>query len=419
MKRLVVWLMLALTLALLGALWLGSWLLADPGYVLLIHGQREIETSVVFLVLMLVLAGAALILLTMSMAPLWRFLTPASWTSWRRRKAAQQQLQQGLLELAAGHWHRAEGLLASAARRSDWPLPGWLAAAVAARQAGDGDAMRAALAEAALAPSGRLPTLLLRARIALYDGAPQRARELLEPERKRYGDSPVLMNMLAEAYGREGNWAGLCGLIPALRKMEATAAGPDQHRLDQREYRAWLGRMRQAASMPGFNNTSQRRDILSGLWKKVPQRLRREPALRAQYAGYLAQFGDGPAALKVIERRIEKEWDDGLVTVLEAIDDVPPEQLLARLEHWLIERPGNQRLLLTAGRVALKAQLWGKARAFFETAGHAGNATALAELARLLDALGDTEAAVECLSQQMVLTGKALPSLPLPRKKLP
>ena len=411
MKRLVVWLMLALALALLGALWLGSWLLADPGYVLLIHGQREIETSVVFLVLMLVLAGAALILLTLFMAPLWRFLTPASWTGWRRRQAAQRQLQQGLLELAAGHWQRAEGLLTSAARRADWPLPAWLAAAVAARQVGDGDAMRAALAQAAAAPSGRLPTLLLRARIALYDGAPQRARELLEPERKRYNDSPVLMNMLAEAYGREANWAGLCDLMPALRKIDADP------RLDQREYRAWLGRMRQAASMPGFNNATQRRETLARLWKRVPQRLRREPALRAQYAGYLAQFGDGPAALKIIERRIDSDWDDGLAAVLEAIDDVPPEQLLARLEKWLGERPGNQRLLLTAGRVALKAQLWGKARAFFETAGHAGNATALAELARLLDAMGETGAAAECLTQQMALTGKTLPALPLPRKK--
>ncbi|MCH8544031.1 MAG: heme biosynthesis protein HemY [Alcanivorax sp.] len=415
MKRLVVWLMLALTLALLGALWLGSWLLADPGYVLLVHGQREIETSVVFLVLMLVLAGAALILLTLFMAPLWRFLTPASWTGWRRRQAAQRQLQQGLLELAAGHWQRAEGLLTSSARRADWPLLPWLAAAVAARQTGDGDAMRAALAEAASAPSGRLPALLLRARIALYDGAPQRARELLEPERKRYGDSPVLMNMLAEAYGREGNWAGLCELIPALRKMEVDPIL--SKKLDRREYRAWLGRMRQAASMPGFNNASQRRETLARLWKKVPQRLRTEPALRAQYAGYLAQFGDGPTALKVIERRIGKDWDDGLVAVLEAIDDVPPEQLLARLEHWLTERPGNQRLLLTAGRVALKAQLWGKARAFFETAGHAGNAVALAELARLLVALGERDAAAECLTEQVALTGKTLPSLPLPRKK--
>lgn len=412
MRRLVLWLIAALAVALVAGLWLGRLLLEDAGYVLLVYGQREIETSVTFLALVLLAAAVVLVLLTLLLAPLWRLLTPAHWSGWRRRQAAQRQLREGLLELSAGHWQRAQGLLSSAGKRLDWPLPAWLAAAVAARLRGDSDGMQQALAQAETVSSGRMPTLLLRARIALQDGRPHRARELLEPERKRYGDSPILLHMLAEAYGREGNWAALCDLLPQLRKID-----PQAGNLDQREQRAWLGRMRQAASLPGFNNATQRRDSLSRLWKKMPQRLRRVPALRAQYAGYLAQFGDGPGAYKVITRRIEEDWDDGLVAVLEAMDDVDPDVLLARLERWLVDRPANQVVLLTAGRVALKAQLWGKARAFFETAAAAGNATAQAELARLLAALGDEEGARACLEARLAALGTTLPPLPQPRPR--
>ncbi|WP_111655575.1 heme biosynthesis protein HemY [Isoalcanivorax indicus] len=412
MRRLVLWLIAALALALAAGLWLGRLLLEDAGYVLVVYGQREMETSVTFLVLVLVAAAALLVLLTLLMAPLWRLLTPTHWSVWRRRQAAQRQLRDGLLELSAGHWQRAHGLLSSAGRRLDWPLPAWLAAAVAARQRGDGESVQQALAQAEAVPSGRFPTLLVRARMALQEGRPHRARELLEPERKRYGDSPVMLHLLAEAYGREGNWAALCELLPQLRKVD-----PQAGNLDQREQRAWLGRMRQAASMPGFNNAAQRRDSLARLWKKMPQRLRRVPSLRAQYAGYLAQFGDGPGAFKVVTRHIEEDWDDGLVAVMEALEEVPPDVVLARLERWLVDRPANQAVLLTAGRVALKAKLWGKARAFFETAAAAGHATAQAELARLLAALGDEEGARACLDARLEALGATLPPLPQPRPR--
>lgn len=395
--------------ALAAALWLGSWLLVEPGYVLVIRGQREVETSLAFVSLTLLLGAFLLVLLTVLAGPLWQFFTPARWSRWRRRRAGAMRLQQGLLDLAAGHWQRAEEQLRSAANQTDWPLPALLAAAVAARQRGDTTAERYWLSAAADYPRGAFPAALLGARFALADNAPGRARELLEAQRPRHGDSPVLLHLLAEACGRDGDWAAVCELMPALRRHG------ESEQLVRLERRAWRARMRQAAAQPGFADAAQRREALTRLWKAMPRPLRHEPPLRAQYAGYLAQFEDGAGALKVIAAEIEQRWDDGLPAVLEAIDDVPPEQLLARLEQWLKTRPGNAVLLRTAGRVALKARLWGKARSFFEAAAEAGSETALAELARLYAALGEGERAHEMLQRQLKAQGRRLPGLPLPK----
>lgn len=410
MKRRLLVLFVIFAAALALALWLGSFLLREPGYVLIVRGRTELETSLAFLVLVLLAGAFALVLLTVLAGPLWQLLTPASWSHWRRRRAGSLRLQNGLLALAAGHWREAEEQLRAAANQTDWPLPALLAAAVAARQRGDGDGERYWLRNASDFPRGRLPAALLAARFALTDNNPTRARELLDAERPRHGDSPVLLQLLAEAYSREGDWAAVCELIPTLRRLSLDA------NLDLRERRAWHARMRQAATQPGFTDAAQRRESLHRLWKKMPAELRHEPQLRAQYAGYLAQLEDGAGALKIVTGELDKRWDDGLPAVLEAINDVPPEQLLTRLERWLQERPGNQVLLLTAGRVALKAKLWGKARSFFETAAQSGSGTAMAELARLYDALGEEARAREMLRRQLGAQRQQLPSLPLPER---
>jgi len=116
-----------------------------------------------------------------------------------------------------------------------------------------------------------------------------------------------------------------------------------------------------------------------------------------------------------VRKGLERDWDDRLPAVLEAIEDVPPETLLQHLENWLQERAGNGPLLITAGRVALRARLWGKARSFFRAALSSSSAeTAYEELARLLDALGETQEARRCRDEAMTRAARGLPELPLP-----
>jgi HemY protein len=67
---------------------------------------------------------------------------------------------------------------------------------------------------------------------------------------------------------------------------------------------------------------------------------------------------------------------------------------IARADGWLLQHPEDNLLLLALGRMCERQQLWGKAKSYLEASlsVRASRETHLA-LARLLDALQETEAA--------------------------
>lgn len=403
MKRLFLLLVVALATA-LGFAW---WLTDDPGYLLIIRDNWEIETSLAFALLVLVLGAILLVVLALSLASLWNLLAPLRMSERWRRQLAGRRLKSGLYALLEGRWKKAEKQLAAAARRGDWSLPGWLGAALAAEMGDQRQRTREHLAEAARCPKGDLPAGLLLAWLATGEGALPRARAELEILQRKYQDNPLVLRQLAEVYERGEHWQALADLLPALGRLERNRVA-----VPLRERRVWLGLLRDAAER---GEPVERLETLRALWKRVPAGQRSDPAVVAAYVGYLARLGDGAGALKLVSRRLKQDWDDRLATTLEKIDDLPPEKLLDRLEQWLADRPGSRPLLISAGRVALKARLWGKARSFFEAAGD--HPVALAELARLYQALGEEQKARLCLDRRLRLINAGLPELPLPENR--
>ena len=65
MKRRLLILFVIFAAALGLALWLGSFLLREPGYVLIVRGRTEMETSLAFLVLVLLAGAFTLVLLSL------------------------------------------------------------------------------------------------------------------------------------------------------------------------------------------------------------------------------------------------------------------------------------------------------------------------------------------------------------------
>jgi HemY protein len=395
-----------LILLAVGALLLGRWLLTDPGYVLLIRDGLRVETSLGF-VLLLLLAGALLwSLLTLLLVSLLRLIGLGRRSRWTEM-LARRRLRAGFFAMVEGDWARAGRLFTAAAQSQSWAVPAGFAAALAAAGRGDHEQVTELLKHVAAERRGQPAADLLAARLLLSEGAIRQARARLERLNGRMEKNPHRLRLLAEVLERDQDWSALVALLPAVKIISH-----DHKEFAGREQRAWVGLLSAVASAPG--DAGKRLDALRRTWKDMPASLQKKGAVRALYASQLVANGDGAAAFSLVRKDIERNWDDRLIGVLEAVDDVPAEKLLQQLEQWLETRPGNGALLMCAGRTAMKAKLWGKARSFFETAARAGNVTALAELARLHSALGDTDRALAALERRVMLLNETLPALPLP-----
>lgn len=399
-------LLLLLILIVLAAALGGRWLLADPGYVLVIRDNLRLESTLGFALLALLCVVVFVAVLTLVFAALWDISglsRHSRWHGWLARR----RLKAALLAMIDGDWPRAARLFHSTAD-SEWSVAAGMGEALAAMAAGEQAQARAALEQLAGQPHGQPAADLMMARMLLDEGAVRQARARLEGlSGKSVKGNPHRLRLLAEALERDRDWSALVTLLPALkptmRNHKAFAA---------RELSAWLGLLEAVATAPG--EPAARLIELRRCWKSMPTPLQRQAALRAAYARHLIVLGEGAAAFSLVRKDIEHHWDDRLIAVLELIEDVAPEKLLQQLEQWLETRPASPALLICAGRVALRAKLWGKARSFFETAARSGNVHALAELARLYTSLGDGDRALSALERRIALLGESLPPLPQP-----
>jgi HemY protein len=353
--------------------------------------------------LVLVLAVA---LVTLVLAGFWQRFSPGALRRRVRGPVARRRLKLGFRALTEARYDKAERLFRAAAS-GDWPLAAWLGAARAAARAGREEGAREHLDRARGCDGGELPAELFLARLDRDQGETARARQRLSELGERYPDHPERLQLLCEVLERQQDWPALRELLPRLKDETDAERARLQRRL-------WLALLRQTGE-EAVADPAEHRNAVVALWKQVPGFLQRDPSLLARYTGYLAQSGDGREALRLVRKALERDWDDRLPPVLEAIEDVPPETLLQHLETWLQERAGNGPLLITAGRVALRAGLWGKARSFFRAAVSSSSAEiAYEELARLLDALGEADEARRCRDEAMARAARSLPSLPLP-----
>lgn len=402
MKRLLLLLVAVLVAGALAA----RNLMHDTGYVLVMHGPWEIETSLGFVLLALLVLMVAVALATLMLAGFWQRFSPGALRRRMRGPVARRRLKLGFRALTEARFDKAERLFRAAAY-GDWPLAAWLGAARAAAGAGRVERAREHLEQARACDGGELPAEFFLARLDRDQDEPARARQRLTQLGERYPDHPERLQLLCELLERQQDWSALRELLPRLKDETDAERARLQRRL-------WLALLRQTGE-EAVGEPAEHRAALRSLWKQVPAFLQRDPALLARYTGYLAQSGDGREALRLVRKALERDWDDRLPPVLEAIEDVPPETLLEPLERWLQDRAGNGALLITAGRVALRARLWGKARSFFRGALSSSRAeTAYEELARLLEALGESEEARRCREEAMIRAARGLPELPLP-----
>jgi len=385
-------------LAALLSVFAAQFLFEDPGYVAMSFRGYLVEMSVPALMLI----AASLL------AGIW-FLGKMIMTPRRLGEAAGkykagragQKLTRGMIEVAEGNFARGEKLLARAAGSSDSPLFNYLQAARAAHLQGN-DERRDEWLKLAYeqTPEATNAVLLTQAEFQLDRADYEHALATLRRIEENSRDHSYAAALLGRLYYRLEDWDNLGDLLPRLNK---------QGRIKTETLKTWTIRVHREYLRRAADEV-----VLLAAWKAVPKSYRSDMSiLEAWYKG-LIRVGLHDKAEKDLAAALKAEWRGPLVRFFGMVEGADASKQLKRAETWLAKHGDDPDLLLTAARLCLRNELWGKARSYLESAiSIRPSPEAYSEYGRLLTQLGETDAAADAYRDGLgMVTENTLPAIP-------
>jgi HemY protein len=375
-----------------------QFLLQDPGYVVINFRGYIVEMSVPGLS---VLVGTLFVLIWLAVklfhAP--RKLGEAAGRY--RSGRAGQRLTRGVMEVAEGNFAKGERLLARTAGISEAPLLNYLQAARAAHLLGQDERRDTWLKQAyENLPGAANAVLLTQAELQLdqkqYEQALATLRKI-EESAPNHGHALMLLGRL---YYRLEDWKHLSELLPKLKK---------RGRLDAATFETWSVRVHREHLKAAANGPA----VLEA-WQNVPKDLKRNTEVLETWFSSLIRTGMHEKAEKDIASELKRGWRSPLARLYGLVEGKDPTQQLKRAENWLANHGEDADLLLSAARLCLRLELWGKARSYLETViAIRPTPDAYQEYGRLLNQLGVGEAAADAYRDGLSLVaGSSLPAIP-------
>jgi HemY protein len=366
----------------LGALFVGAlvahFLLGDQGYVLITFRGYLIEMSVPALILVF----AALYVSIRLLKRLWRAprALAQAWVN-RGGHSAGVRLTRGLMHLAEGDFTRGEQMLTRGLKDSTAPLVNYLLAARAAHSQGARERRNEwlKLAYEAL-PDAEVTVLLTQAELELEDGELERALATAQRILDKAPANRAALAIFARTKLALGDRAGLVELLPRLARAKiATEQLAD---ITARTLEALLA------------DSGLKADACTKLWAELPAAVRKTPKVLRMHARILDRFGQGDEAIGEILRVLKRSWEHELVRAYGEVKSRDTLKQLRRAEGWLKTHSEDAVLLLTAARLCMANELWGKARSYLESSlALAPNPESYALYGKLLDQLGNPDQA--------------------------
>lgn len=401
MKRLLI--ITAISLAL--AAWLGVVLsLTDLGNVTIDWGGKYvIDMNFLVAAFFLLLFLLALWLLKLVFNVL-RVKAIRRWWKRRVRSKVNLQMDEGFLALNQGNWSKAAKQLMSVADKSDHPSLVYIAAAQAAEANNDAYQADALLEEAAKDAKWFNTAKLERADFLIGRGEYEQAETAFEELSVDFTKNSIVNQKLVLVYEKLGRWKKLIKLLPKLdiKKLNLSSV----------EFTAWSGYLIEASELEDAQ--SRKTNLLAG-WREMPHKLRDHKAMQLNYCELLRKANLPESALSTLCECLDTKWDEDLIRLFGVVVAEKPEKQLKQAEKWLQDNAQSPNLYLSLGRIGLRNKLWGKARDYFsQSTSIKPNQEALAELARLNYMLGENEASLVNLEQQVKLMSQDLPVFPDP-----
>ena len=391
MVKLVIKLLLLVVFVLLAVLFVRD----NPGQLLLRYNDWQVETTLAFAVLLLLLSTLVIYYCIKLLRGFLRLPSNLRDMSENRRHVkARRLLNQGLIDLAEGRFEQAENNLMRLVDISENPLVHYLAAARAAQLQGKHDARDSYLKTAHEGnPHAELAIGVTQAELQL---AHQQTEQALATLTHLHGVAPkhdYVTMLLARAHHELKDWRALVRLLPDVRRRKSIKPA----RLRQMEIDGYCG----VLELAGHSQQE-----FEAAWYGVPKDLQVVPELLHYYLDRFIRNGwKGAEAEQTLLRALDSHWDDRLIEVYGRYPARDATTQLTKVEKWLDEFGHNEQLLLALGRIAVRARLWGKAQGYFEASiGQRPTPAACLELAELFEQrLQQPEKAVEYYQQGLRL----------------
>ncbi len=364
-------------------------LLEDNGYVLINFRGYAIEMSVPILVFLL----AVCYLMLRFIVRLWQVPRQLGEAANRMRdRRAGQQATKGYIALAEGKIAKGERLLTKGARRSDTALLNYLAAARSAQMQDDSERRDNWLKMAyEQEPAATNAVLLTQAELQLQAGEIEQALASLSRILEDNPDHGQALKLLAGLHEQREDWPALEKILPALRKKGSQPAD----KLESWTVKTYAGLLRTGGTD---------RAAIEACYQRIPRALRKNLTLITARVRALIKCGETDLVEGEIRKALKNQWDETLILLYGELDTTDPATHLRRTEAWLNDRPEDPMLLLTAGRVCLRNQLWGKARSYLESSlAIRPIPAAYNELGQLMLKTGEPDAATDAFQQGLSL----------------
>jgi len=346
--KLIVVSLLALILVVAGGMYLSQ----ETGQVVLMFSDYAIQASLGFLILVVIVGFILFYIFTRIVFSL--IDLPEKYRRWkktRRHSKSEYYLTQGFMATTAGDWNSAEKFFRKGAPYSRLPIVNYLAAARAAQQRGATEQrdyyLRLAYAEES---DSYFSVGVTRAELQLDQRQTEEAYATLKHLDAEAPGKPQVKLMLLEASSELKDWQHSLTLLNELEQLGVMPV----EKIRGRQLQAYAQLLNAAAgdSLADLNQA----------WEKIPKRLKRELYLLEVYVNGRLGFADTSDCEPMLRQVIKHQHDAALIRLYGLVDGSDPAKQLTFIEKLLEKNTGDFILLLTAGRLYKRAQLWGKAK---------------------------------------------------------
>ena len=316
----------------------------------------------------------------------------------RRKNKAAQDTQTGLNKYTQGDYSQSEKLLLGSAEHSSSAEINYTWAARAAHMRGNYAERDIHIAAAEKCnPEDSTALDVLRAELLLDQNMPEQALASLRQHSDAVSSNAKIATLLASAYEQLGDWEKLAELIPQLKASKNIDAQTYQHIEKQ--------------TLKGLFNDSELEANtinLDEMGTKYRDTIAEDNELTLDYVAALRKQGRHDIAESTAINALDKKWCSKLAREYGLIDLKDPSAALTKAEQWVDNHTNDENLYLSLGRICNKAQLWGKAKTYFETSlSRKPLAETYAELAALHEQLDEMDDAHKCAKKGLKLATRA------------